>query len=376
MIKEICRRLDPDRYFVESSPDLGAFPNDPQGGNTHGYTNMWFVPGYDYLRFATEDTRISAPGVKSLERFMRPEDIWPEGHSPLYTYPSTLPWPESWMEYTGAISERKTGPVEEFYDADSAEELVWRLGAASGVYYRRTIEKFRQGRPADRPDGKRNAEGYIIWKLNDSWPQLYSGKVDYFLEPYIAYYYIRRAYRPLALSFDIGSHIHAWVANDTPEDFTGELVVGLFDMTKNVYTKELRRAVTVKVGDSLAAASLDEFGQFERYLVLSARLYDLRGDLVAECCDFAEIERRLLFPEAELAVTVRGDTVTLTTDKFARAVELSGECGGDKFGWVFEDNYFDLLPGEVKTVRLLRRGAHGTITAKGHYSPHSTRVKV
>ena len=36
-------------------------PNDPREGNTHGYTNMWFVPGYDYLNFASEDTRIAAP---------------------------------------------------------------------------------------------------------------------------------------------------------------------------------------------------------------------------------------------------------------------------------------------------------------------------
>ena len=57
----VCQALDPDRYYQHSSPYYGMNPNDPREGNTHGYTNMWYVPGYDYLNFASEDTRISAP---------------------------------------------------------------------------------------------------------------------------------------------------------------------------------------------------------------------------------------------------------------------------------------------------------------------------
>lgn len=42
----VCKQLDPDRYYQPSTPFYGMNPNDPREGNTHGYTNMWFVPGY------------------------------------------------------------------------------------------------------------------------------------------------------------------------------------------------------------------------------------------------------------------------------------------------------------------------------------------
>jgi hypothetical protein len=37
----------------------------------------------NYLNFASEDTRIAAPVVHSLRRFMKPGDIWPTGYSTL-----------------------------------------------------------------------------------------------------------------------------------------------------------------------------------------------------------------------------------------------------------------------------------------------------
>ena len=52
-IEKIVNKLDPDRYFFPTSPYMGIDPNDPKEGNTHGYTNLWFVPGYDYLNFAS-----------------------------------------------------------------------------------------------------------------------------------------------------------------------------------------------------------------------------------------------------------------------------------------------------------------------------------
>jgi hypothetical protein len=54
---------------------------------------------------------------------------------------------------------------------------------------------------------------------------------------------------------------------------------------------------------------------------------------------------------------------------------LTGDADGDASGWFFEDNYFDLLPGETKVVRILGQHAEGRITAKPWYSPHATQVE-
>jgi hypothetical protein len=71
---------------------------------------------------------------------------------------------------------------------------------------------------------------------------------------------------------------------------------------------------------------------------------------------------------------VKDGALSITTDKFARTVTLEGDADGDPSGWFFEDNYFDLMPGEVKTVRILGSHAQGRITARPWYSPHSESV--
>ena len=145
-------------------------------------------------------------------------------------------------------------------------------------------------------------------------------------------------------------------------------------MQKNAFIAQTQRIVAVEAGNSESVVRLDEFTQFERKLVLFAELYDVRNDIVITACDYTEIERRLVFPDAILTLSLHGDDLIVTTDKFARSIELSGEKDGNLFGFVFEDNFFDLLPGQVKKVKLLFNKAGVTITAKAHYSSHKTSI--
>jgi hypothetical protein len=372
----VCKELDPTRYYQPSSPYFGMNPNDPREGNTHGYTNMWFVPGYDYLNFASEDTRISAPVLHSLQQFMTPDDLWPEGYSTLYLHGNRRPFPESWMPYTCAESWKKTGPVEQFYDATDAAGLVFRLGMAESLYYQDTIERQRRGRPATEQSDRRCCGGYLVWKYNDSWPQVYSAKVDYFLEPKHVYYALRRAYAPLILSFDFDTYLYLWLINDTREPVTGTVKIQLYHLEQSEFRKEIVQEVTVPPGKSNVVVRLDQAGirAFRKEHILFATLTDNSGQVLARANAFADIERRLAFPEAKLDVQVEEGVLVVTSDKFARCVTLAGDADGNAFGWFFEDNYFDMLPGETKVVRILGRHAEGRITAKPWYSPHGAAV--
>jgi beta-galactosidase/beta-glucuronidase len=372
----VCQELDPSRYYQPSSPYYGMNPNDPREGNTHGYTNMWYVPGYDYLNFASEDTRISAPPLHSLQRFMVPEELWPEGTSTLYVHGDRRPFPETWMPYTCAESWKKTGPVEQFYDATNPAELVYRLGMAESLYYRDTVERQRRGRPAAELSDRRCCGGYLVWKYNDSWPQVYSSKVDYFLEPKHVYYALRRAYAPLMLSFDMAPFITLWAINDTRGPVSGRVRIRLYHLEQKEFRKEILREVTIAPGRSKVVVRLDEAGirAFRKEHILFAEMTDPSGRVLARAHAFADIERRLTFPEAKIDVQVRDGALVLTTDHFARSIYLTGDAGGDAFGWFFEDNYFDLFPGETKVVRVLGDHAQGHITARPWYSSQATTV--
>jgi hypothetical protein len=372
----ICRQLDPARYYQPSSPYGGMNPNDPQEGNTHGYTNMWFVPGYDYLNFASEDTRIAAPALHSLKRFMAPEDLWPGGYSTLALHGNKYPYPGTWLRYTTGESWRKTGPVEQFYDAADAAALVFRLGMAEALYYQDTVERQRRGREAADPADRRRCGGYIVWKYNDSWPQVYSAKVDYFLEPYHAYYALRRAYAPVLLSFEIGTYIYLWAVNDSREPVTGTVKVRLLHLGRNEFRTQVVREVTVAPGKSVVVVRLDQAGirAFRREHILFAVLTDKSGRVIARADALVDLERRVTFPDAKLDLKAENGALVITADKFARSVTLEGDADGDPFGWFFEDNYFDLVPGEVKAVRVLGKHSKGRVTAKAWYASHTTTI--
>ncbi len=98
------------------------------------------------------------------------------------------------------------------------------------------------------------------------------------------------------------------------------------------------------------------------------------GRVIARTNALTDIERRVAFPDAKLTVQVKDGALSITTDKFARTVTLEGDANGEQSGWLFEDNYFDLMPGEVKTVRILGNHSQGRVTVKPWYSPHSASV--
>lgn len=373
----ICSQLDPNRYYQPSSPYYGENPNDPQEGNTHGYTNMWFVPGYDFLNFASEDTRIAAPPLHSIKRFMVPEDIWPGDYSPVYSHGNIYPYPETWLRYTTGTSWKKTGPVELFYDATDAASLVYRLGMAEALYYQNVIERQRRGRNATDSSNRRRCGGYLVWKFNDSWPQVYSGKVDYFLEPYHVYYTLRRAYAPIMLSFDKGTYIYLWAVNDTPRTVSGKVRIQLFHIDRNKMRKEILRDISIGPGSSKVIVRLDEAGiaSFRKEHILYANLTDKSGQIIAETHCLGDIERRITFPDAKLDVEVRDGALVITSDKYAHNVTLSGDAEGNEFDWFFEDNYFSLMPGQEKLVHVLGDYHRGLVTAKAWYSPHVTSIE-
>lgn len=218
--------------------------------------------------------------------------------------------------------------------------------------------------------------GYLIWKFNDSWPQIYSGKVDYFLEPYHSYYTLKRAYSPVMLSFDLDTYYYLWAVNDSPSEVSGTVKIQLFHLDRNEVRKEITKEVTIPPGKSKVIVRLDEagIGTFRREHILYAKLTGKDGKIIASTNAYADIERHITFPDARLIIKVINEALEITSDRFAHCVTLSGNDNGEEDGWFFEDNYFDMMPGETKTVRILGHNRKGTVTAKPWYSSIETKV--
>lgn len=193
----------------------------------------------------------------------------------------------------------------------------------------------------------------------------------------MAYYAVRRAFAPVLLSFDVEDHIYLWLVNDSPEEVRGTVVFRLFDpLFRNETLKEIKREVSVASGQSAAVMNLDELGMFLRSCILFAFLLDGEGRIVTRSNDFVDVERKMVFPEAKLTLNEDNGVLRITADCFARSIELQGNHNGDEFGWYFEDNFFDLLPGEIKEVRTLGKHRSGTVIAKLFFSGHKAETEV
>lgn len=344
-IPGLIRSLDPTRPYHPSSPWGGPFANYPLAGDWHDYTTLKFVPLASVPLFGSEICRVSPPPVSSMRRYLSEEEIWPKGFEFRIDEPGEIAWPPMWQYRSAGSAWSKIGRIERFCDPGNAEELVRVLGTAHGEYLRERIERQRRGVPVGEPDGNRRSWGAMIWRLNDSWPMIYMSLIDYYLAPKIPYYFVKRAFDPVLVTFEqTPDRVFVWVVNDSTESVSGTLSLKKMDFSGTVLA-ETSTEVTLEPGESRRC--LDETPL--RSVVLRSQYLaaEFQGRTVPH---LFEGERYLELPEPKLTVRTSRDGIEVSTDVFARQVtiEAPGVAGA-----LFEDNYFDLLPGEKRSIRIL-----------------------
>jgi beta-galactosidase/beta-glucuronidase len=351
-----CARLDPDRLFHPSSPYGGRVPNWPLEGDWHDYTTLKFAPEASVPLYASEVGRASAPSLSSMKLFLSNEDLWPEGYSPAIRTPGRAAWPPMWQYRSVGGSWDKVGRVGEYCDPATAQDLIRVLGMAHGEYLRDRVERERRGVSDGKPDGNRRCWGNMIWRLNDSWPILYWSVIDYYLEPKIPFYFLRRAYDPVLVSFEqTDDQIAVWVVNDSPEPVSGRLKVH-------------RRRFDGKSRGQLQTEVKLEPGQAKRCLVTTelGPIY-LRNEFLHATFGTRQAtylligERYLHLPKAKLTAHTIGDKIEITTNVFARTVtlEMDGVTGA-----VFEDNFFDMIPEQKRTIAVINPAGGQAVTIR------------
>lgn len=365
--------LDPGRYYHVNSPYGGAWADDPRQGDFHTYDCIWEYPYRDYPNFISEHIRTSPPVLHSLERMVH-GPVWEkEGQrqscgAGWVEHAGDHLMPENWLERThpGAFPQRKTAAFWEFYDASEPDAFIYRFGAAYGKEIKRYAEQVRIG-SREPEEFTRRSKGYFACKLVDTWPKIYCAPIDFFQEAYIPYYALKRAFSPVCLCFQKEESIRLWCVNDSAQAVEREIEFGLLDLRTEQIMKQERKKVQVAQGDAVMVFDLAAFQFFHKDTVLFARaIGDTAGDMDV-CIDYVDIERHLDFRDPELQIRTEGEYLLIRAAHFARSVEILGEQDGDKFGWLFEDNYFDLLPGQEKKVRILGDRTYGTLTVKPRY---------
>lgn len=197
--------------------------------------------------------------------------------------------------------------------------------------------------------------GSLIWQLNDVWPCASWSGIDYYGRWKAMHYFVKKACEPVVVSPYIqGDTLDIFVVSDLRKPLRGVMKLTLTDFSGNEL-KSSFHPVTVGAAASQRALRygvrdyLDGADPGNAVLVC-----EFRSDKTAyRALQYFETMKNAALPAA--AVRIRAEKpdaatcrITVSSDKLAKNLTLhyKGTAG------IFSDNYFDLLPGESRSVTL------------------------
>ena len=347
VLPEVVAEYDPARPYWPSSPssNLEDDPDSQRMGDVH-YWEVWHAakPFTEYEkqhpRFMSEYGFQSFPQVETVNAYTLPSDR--DIQSPVMLAHQKHP------RGNQLIREYMLREYPEPKDFDSflyVSQVLQAEGIKVGAEHLRRIMPHNMGS--------------LYWQLDDCWPVASWSSIDYFGRWKALQYYARRFYNDLLVSPHLeNNNVEFYVVSDRTQATPAELSVTLRDFDGHALS-ENRRSVEVAALASKSYLSLpaDELlrGHDAKTVFLDCELR-VGGRVVSSNRLFFRPFKELQLPSprvtTDAARTRGGFTVTLKSDRVARAVYLSAE-GLDG---AFSDNYFDLIPGkEVKVEFRARR---------------------
>jgi beta-mannosidase len=223
----------------------------------------------------------------------------------------------------------------------------------TGEVMARVFAEFRRARSS--------CWGGLVWFLQDLWPGAGWGVLDSRGLPKAAYWFLKRAFRPLGLFItDEGTNgLHIHVVNDQPRDLSATLRFSLYQGGETRITEGSTTVVVPSCSavDVAADGLLETFCDTSRayrfgpagHDVATVALDDASGTRLAEAAHLLDFRSPPMCTGLE-GVLERADNddleMTIRTKTFAHAVTVSVP------GYLPDENYFNLGPQGTCRVRL------------------------
>ena len=350
LLPSLCRSLDGTRPYWRSSPFGKGFPNHESNGNHHQWDvwSAWKDAGWyerDHGRFVTEFGFQAPANRRTLEEVMGPEDRHPQSEV-MEHHNKQVAGTERLIRFQAA----------HFNVTNDLGEFIYQSQVVQGEALKRGVEHWRRR--------KFKTAGSLFWQLNDCWPVSSWSVVDSALRPKAAYYYAKRFFAPVLVSFKTKQKgLEVWITNDLLDPVVGELEVSLRSLDGTVaWSKRSRVLVSRNASRALThidAAQWEGCDPKESYLL--ARLMAGEGSISDNrffLCEPKHMRGRTVSVDVKLEKGEESSfLLTLTTNTFLKSacLEMEGE------DVEVDDNYFDLDPGMPKKVRIVSRGTEDQV---------------
>jgi len=369
---QILQGLDGTRPFLPTSGyanppkpwDLSYPDNHPSGAYSGG-PYMWVPPEkyYEFVKrgrdwvFKDEVGIPSLPPAESIKKFI--PNITPDPDEP---YPLNDTWGyHDAAEGNGKFSVYDSTIRARYGEPQSLEQYTEEGQLVNANSYRAMFEATSHS--LDRTGG------VILWKTNPAWPSVIWQIYDWYLRPNAGYYYIKKASEPLHVMLTLDTKQVA-VINDQFHAENGlQVSAAAYDMGMNkIFDKQ--QSTDIDSLDSKNVFKLDIPGnKSDEIYFVKLKLTDASGKLRSD--NFYWMHDNTNFtglrdlPDVQLNIDSDlhkdGDEWVATvyvknpTDHLAFFINpeiRKGQDGGELLPTYWSDNYFNLLPGESRTVKV------------------------
>ncbi len=351
MTGPLMAKLDPSRVFRFTSP-LGTDPNANNSsiaGDSHisafyeekeeNYRQI--IGQFSAGRFMSEHATAGLPPKRTLMRFMTEDDL---NTSEMFEY-HTKDNPSSPGGLT--LFRRVEHNAENLY-GNPGNDQERRIRQMEYLQY----EEVRLGMEGSRRR-KFYTSGIQFWMFNDCWPASGWSLIDYWGGRKASWYGMAAGSRPIiAASETTNMSVKWWITSDLYTDMKVKAILKIQPVEgKATWTKQLNMNISANSSQLAIELPINEIKEkLGKNSVLVCEISYENG--FDRSYWTPGLPQDIKYPKANLKVTQQhGNTegvVTITTDKWARVVTLDADLD-------FEDNYFEMLPGETRTIKWKSR---------------------
>jgi len=344
LLSDKVKEHDPERFYMHTSPLSGwgslkefSYADNHFWGVWHGERPFedfnTYVP-----RFMSEYGFQSFPDMNTIERFALRED-----------------WDiESDVMKVHQKAGKGNGLIKRYMDdhyrppKDFASFVyLSQLLQAEGIKI--AIEAHRRNMPF--------CMGTLYWQLNDCWSAVSWSSIDYYGRWKALHYFVKKAYEPVLIAPHVYyNDMKIYLVSDKHNAISGTLKFELIDFSgRQIWSHSMKAIITPNTSELYYRVELPEIlGDLNREdVVLLVKLENAKKETISQTLQYLAPQKKLDLPQPKIAFDVQPKNgafeLRLKTDVLAKNIYLDFEGDTESF---FSDNFFDLLPNEVKTVRV------------------------
>ncbi len=341
IIPKTIASIDKSRCYIPSSPFYGWGRDESlTTGDSHYWGVWWGLEDFDTYfdktgRFMSEYGFQGIPAISSLVKFM-PEDS-------LYKYSETL---KSHQKHPFGFDAINKYMAREYPVPEKFEDFVYvsQLLQAEGMQH--AFDAHLSAMPY--------CMGTLFWQFNDCWPVVSWSAVDYYKQPKAVYYFAKKAFANIYIAaFKQKDEFKVYAVNHQNTSLNVKAVIKISDFNGNL----LHSDSTVTILELLSSNEIffDDIFKINNLLTDSSfaniELYDFNdGALLSNRTLVTSNNSSLRLPEANFHYNSKQqkDYWEIVIDSKVYIKSLYVTSMGTQGN--FSDNFFDIIPGETKTI--------------------------